>query len=241
MGSSANVNRRWRNHRRALERGNHHSRLLQGAWLKHGEHSFEFAVLETVECRKDLPAREQFWMGVLNAVDSGFNVCPYAGGGAGYVPTAEQRAKMSAAGKGRPKSLEHRAKIGDAHRGKSHTDETRAKVGAASRARKRSPESLAKLSATLTGKCHSEATKARMSAAAKGRPKSAEAIARYVASRARNARSLSPERRARIAAASTGRKQSPETVAKRVAGQVATKTRKKALRQAEEKTLSAAG
>jgi group I intron endonuclease len=235
VGSSGDVTRGWRNHRRALERGSHHSRLLQSAWTTYGAHAFEFAVLEAVECREDLIAREQLWMETLNAVASGFNVCPNAGGGAGYVPTDEQRANMSAAGKGRLKSLEHRAKIGEAHRGMTHTVEGRAKIGAASRARKRSPQSLAKLSATLTGKRHSDAARARISAALKGKPKSAEAIAKYVASRARNARPMSHESRARIAAASTGRKQSPETIAKRVAGQVATKARNKALRQAEQK------
>jgi group I intron endonuclease len=235
VGSSGDVTRRWRNHRRALQRGSHHSRLLQSAWAEHGAHAFEFAVLEVVECRADLIAREQFWMETLNAVASGFNVCPNAGGGAGYVPTNEQRAKMSAAGKGRPKSPEHRATIAEAHLGMTHTVESRAKIGAASRGRKRSPQSLAKLSATLTGKRHSDAARAAISAALKGKPKSAEAIANYVASRARNARPLSPESRARIAVASTGRKQSPETIAKRVAGQVATKARNKALRQAEQK------
>ena len=66
---------------RAMPRRQPHSRLLQSAWAEHGARTFEFAVLEAVEFREDLIAREQFWMETLNAVACGFNVCPNAGGG----------------------------------------------------------------------------------------------------------------------------------------------------------------
>lgn len=43
----------------------------------------------------------------------------------GCVPTPEARANMSAAGRGRPKSAEHRAKIGQAHVGMKRSAEAR--------------------------------------------------------------------------------------------------------------------
>jgi hypothetical protein len=53
---------------------------------------------------------------------------------------------------GKPKSVEHRAKISEANRGRVLSAETRAKIGAKSRGRKHSAETRAKMSATRTGK-----------------------------------------------------------------------------------------
>lgn len=86
----------------------------------------------------------------------------------GHVPSEATRAKLSAAGKDRPKSEEHKAKIGAAHKGlpkpaniaRNQSPEMRA---AASRGNKgkakphvtemnRNPEIRAKMAATRTGK-----------------------------------------------------------------------------------------
>lgn len=98
-------------------------------------------------------------------------------------------------GKGRPKSAEHRAKIGAANRrrvvtaetrakmsasaigkpgtltGCSPSAETRAKISAALKGRRQSAETRAKKSAAHLGKPMPEGTGAKISAALKGRPK----------------------------------------------------------------------
>lgn len=45
IGSSIKISQRFYNHKRNLNRGNHHSRSLQSSWNKYGEDAFEFEVL----------------------------------------------------------------------------------------------------------------------------------------------------------------------------------------------------
>jgi len=84
----------------------------------------------------------------------------------GIPLTAEQRAKISAANKGKPSptrgrpawnrgiphSAEQRAKISAANKGKTFSDETRAKMSASFKGRKHSEETRAKISSALPQK-----------------------------------------------------------------------------------------
>jgi len=99
--------------------------------------------------------------------------------------TAEHRAKLSIAKKGKPTwikgkhlSEEHRAKISEAHKGKTHSPEARAKMSASHKGKPLSAEHRSKLSAAnkgnpsgMKGKHHSPETRAKMSEAAKRRHK----------------------------------------------------------------------
>ena len=105
-------------------------------------------------------------------------------------------------------SAEHRAKIGAASKGRTPSPEIRAKISAAQQGRIFSPEHRAKISAANSNP--KAETRAKMSAANKGRKHSPEARAKISAA----ARNPSPERRAKIGAASKGRVFSPEQRAK---------------------------
>jgi group I intron endonuclease len=75
VGRSVNVEKRLSDHRSALRTGSHYSEHMQSAWIKYGEESFEFNVIE--ECdEKLLPARESHWIRELHAVDPdrGYNL-----------------------------------------------------------------------------------------------------------------------------------------------------------------------
>jgi len=108
--------------------------------------------------------------------------------------------------RGKPKSAEHRAKIGAANSRRGQTPEARAKISAArtgkptTKGRPKTAEHRAKISATLTGRRQSAETRAKksaahlgkpmpdgtgakISAALKGKPKSAEHRANLSASR----------------------------------------------------------
>ena len=115
--------------------------------------------------------------------------------------------EMGKKGKGRPKSAEWRAKIGEANRRRVVTAETRAKMSASAigkpgtlTGRSPSAETRAKISASLTGRRQSDETRAKksaahlgmtmdedtrskISAALTGKPKSAEHRANLSASR----------------------------------------------------------
>lgn len=78
LGSSKNIEHRWKGHLRDLEAGNHHNVLLQRAYAKYGRDAFSFEVI--VECpEKDRLRIEQSYLN--NAWGSGalYNLCPLVG------------------------------------------------------------------------------------------------------------------------------------------------------------------
>jgi group I intron endonuclease len=118
----------------------------------------------------------------------------------GKTLSPEHRAKLAAAGIGRvhaAPSAEARARMGAANKGK------RRRLGA-----KLSPETRARISAGNRGHVHSPEVRARMSAAHKGLPsyvRSPETLARMSAAHKGTTHSVSDETRAKLRAANIGR------------------------------------
>jgi group I intron endonuclease len=49
IGSSNNIKRRWRDHKKML-RGNRHDNIyLQNSWNKYGENNFDFIVIDNIK------------------------------------------------------------------------------------------------------------------------------------------------------------------------------------------------
>lgn len=137
-------------------------------------------VLEEVTA-ENWQERECWWIAHLAGNDL---VNSTAGGGGLVDPSAETRAKISAANKGKRKlaSIAALATLAVARRGQSLPDETRAKIAAAHAGRTFSPETLAKMSAGQTGRKHSAETRAKMSAAHAGSRHPAAVKAKIAAS-----------------------------------------------------------
>jgi group I intron endonuclease len=153
VGSAKSFTARWKAHRKALRRGDHHSRHLQRAWAKHGTDAFVFSILDYVPDISDLLAREQHWIDLFQACDpiAGFNLCPIAGSALGVKHTAQTRAKISARRLGAVHSTETRAAISAALMGRSPTQETREKLRAANAGKRLAPERIAAMSAARKG------------------------------------------------------------------------------------------
>lgn len=61
IGQSVNIEKRWREHKYAFNRGDHSNIQFQRAWVKYGEDNFRFEVIE--ECSVDsLNDRESFYI-----------------------------------------------------------------------------------------------------------------------------------------------------------------------------------
>lgn len=183
VGQAFSIYSRWSVHRHLLRKGQHHSKHLQSAFLKHGEGAFIFEIIELAETDA-LTQREQHWMDVLRPA---YNILPTARSQRGFVMSEESRAKMSAAKKGKSLSDEHRAamRASSARRGKpaikgmlgkKHSAETRAKIAIAlaglNRGRIASAETRAKMSisrmgkkGTMRGRKHTEEARQKMTAA----------------------------------------------------------------------------
>lgn len=76
IGSSKQIEKRWEQHLQALEKGEHHSILLQRAWNKYGKECFEFTVKE--ECKEEeLLVKEQKYLNLKPE----YNIGAQASGG----------------------------------------------------------------------------------------------------------------------------------------------------------------
>lgn len=232
VGSAVYFGRRWSIHRQHLTANRHHSAKLQRAWNKYGADAFTFTVLEQVEERSQLLAREQFWMDELAPW---YNIYRTAGSPLGSKHTPEERARISAAGKRAWASPEYRERMRGRRKGvvspegierrrqvwlgRAHTEETKEKFRAANaRWLENTPDAREQL-AHNRGKVMSEEQKAKISAAQKGHPKSPETRQRMREAQKRRP-PISAETRAKMAASLRKRPVSEETRA-RLAGYAA--------------------
>jgi group I intron endonuclease len=123
VGSSVNVKKRLSAHKRELRKGTHCCAHLQRSWSKGSEDLFTFDILEEVKDVGDLIAREQYWMDTLRLTFTLFNTCPKAASPLGMRLTIDQRNKISAAHKGKPKTAEHRAAMKEGAKTRVRTQE----------------------------------------------------------------------------------------------------------------------
>jgi group I intron endonuclease len=81
IGSSADVEERWRQHIRLLKKGTHHSHKLQRAYNAVKDiNAFEFSLIENVSAKTRLYDREQYWIDYYNTSKTGYNCTERADG-----------------------------------------------------------------------------------------------------------------------------------------------------------------
>ena len=150
IGQSETISNRWKRHRTDLKCGVHDNIHLQRAYNKYGPESFKYSVVEYCEPEKELlKEREQFWMGVLEVIEKGYNMCPAAGSPLGYRHTEESKLKRSGKNHrlfGKTRSQKVKDKISKAHKGRVISEETKKKISYTLKGRIFSEETLAKLS-----------------------------------------------------------------------------------------------
>ena len=73
IGSSIDINKRWKEHINSLRIFKHHSYKLQRAWDKHGEDNFSFEIIEIFNGDiAELRKLEQYYLDLYNASDFSF-------------------------------------------------------------------------------------------------------------------------------------------------------------------------
>ena len=137
VGSTTDTRERFRNHRKLLRSGKHHSPHLQASWNKYGEDCFKFEIVESVEDAALLWQAEGRWLSEHFGKAHCYN--------AGATPEAPMRGRFGALHPnfGRPVSEEQRQQISATLKdfyaqdysnhprvGKTHTEETKAKISA---------------------------------------------------------------------------------------------------------------
>lgn len=146
IGQSENISERCKQHRRALNRGNHENCHLQRAWNKYGGKAFKFKILEHCSIEQ-LDEREQYYLDIYMPRDICYNIATDVKasmrgrkkspqsilksvmGNTGQKRTSEQRARISASKKGVIHTIETRSRMSAAHKGKKFTPEHCANMG----------------------------------------------------------------------------------------------------------------
>lgn len=148
VGSAVVVKRRWNAHRNTLTKKCHHSIRLQRAYEKYGADAFDWEIIQFVDDKSNLIPREQFWIDFFKPA---YNSRPIANSPLGTKATAETRAKMSAAHKGRVFSDEHKANLSLSTQGRVISDAQKAKIAKFNTGKTYSKATRDKLSAALIG------------------------------------------------------------------------------------------
>lgn len=92
IGSSVNIENRWRRHKNQLKTATHGNIFLLRAWEKYGENAFSIDVLETCEpSREVLLEREQHY---LDALKPTYNMLPVAGSRLGSRMSERTKEKL---------------------------------------------------------------------------------------------------------------------------------------------------
>ena len=149
VGSSVGVNRRWSAHRNLLTKKCHYNSRLQRAYDKYGSGAFDWEIIQFVDDKTQLLAREQFWMNFFAPV---YNGRPVANSPLGTKHSAETRAKMSAAAKKKVFTEKHKQNISKAKKGICTTSDAQKKsLSELGKSRIFSAEVRAKISASGIG------------------------------------------------------------------------------------------
>ncbi len=155
IGSALRLNHRWTEHRCELEDGTHGNRYLRRAFLKEPD-AFQVSVIELLDrpTKEVLLAREQFWMDFYQSwkPENGYNIAPKAESCQGITRDPEYVARVAAALRGRKPTAETRAKISAAQIGrpkKKRDERNKNLMRMLSWGRTKSPEQKAKWLASM--------------------------------------------------------------------------------------------
>lgn len=175
------------------------------------KHGFHVDIVARWERESDAFEHEKLLISCFR--DMGHPLCNQTDGGdgiSGYQHTKETKARFF----GKPLSAESKAKIGNANRGRVRSEEVRARISESLAGRSRDSATIAKISAAHKGKTISQEHREKISKLMTGRPLPEATKAKITASL------RDPERRARHAAIMSR----PWSEARRVAQKVKERT-----------------
>lgn len=117
VGLSVNIHQRWREHRKMLARGTHSNPHLQSSWQMYGRDAFVIDILQVEPDRERRSLLEKHFIALMRSNDPALGYNLSTGGDGDYLRSADTRARMSAAAKGKVRSPETRARISAAKQG----------------------------------------------------------------------------------------------------------------------------
>lgn len=166
VGSSKDIESRWKDHKRRLNNGIHKNEHLQRAWKKYGESGFTFTTIETCE-REMLVELEQKYIDKYDSINKGYNQREAGSIGQHSEETKKKMSEWQKGIKRKPLSEETKRKISEALKGKKKSEETRKRMSEAQY--NKSEEHKRRISEAKMGHTVSEETRKKISESQKGK------------------------------------------------------------------------
>lgn len=142
-GSSQNIEKRWKRHKKELNNNTHHNVYLQRSWNKYGDNAFMFYIVEEVEYNLLLDVEQQYIDGNVD----GYNIASACGGDIitnhpNKNEIIEKIRKTIHSNIEQMNSEERNKKFGHSGEtngmfGKTHNEETRRKISVATKGKTR--------------------------------------------------------------------------------------------------------
>jgi len=148
IGKSLLIKYRWKKHLWFLKKGIHVNKHLQSAFVKHGENSFIFDIIEYCNI-EEVNDREKYWVSLLDSCNplKGYNKTK---GGDGLVATKEIKNKISKSLKGRKHSEERKVNQSKSHIGIKASNEQKINMSLAQKKHyQENPNRISKLRESL--------------------------------------------------------------------------------------------
>lgn len=202
VGQSLDLTRRKSVHFSALRGGYHRNLHFQNSFIKYGESSFEFRILEEVP-EDMLDVRERAWISFYKSIRGAYGYNLETGGNVNKHFSEETRLKLGVARKGKHHSVETRAKISESNRRRPVPEKVLRLFAEANKNRIVSEKSRQSTSARFKGKSLSAEHRAKIAVANKGKVRSEEAKKKI--SDAHKGMKASEEARAKMSLARKGK------------------------------------
>ena len=211
IGSSRNIENRWRKHHTQLKHGYHPNPKLQAAWNKYGDGSLTLEIIEEVENLDELWDIEQRYLDIALDGNHCYNIVQKADHKS--PPSEETRLRQSKSHKGKKLTEETKKRMSMSRMGHPTSKETREKISRANKGqpgkvhywlgKSRDEETKRKISESLIGSKLSDETKKKIGEASRGRKHTEEA--RRKISMANEGKRLSKETKQKIGMAMKGK------------------------------------
>ena len=158
IGSSLNIEKRYKHHLSTLRHNSSRCSILQKAFNKYGEDNFEFQVLLCCKPKYRLYYEQE----LIRELDSQYNVFTNVSDSPlrQFTFSEEAKLKMSRAHKGKRLSEQHRRNISLANRGRIFSEESRSKIRNSRQNLVFNKETIEKMSNAKKGKPWSEKRRA---------------------------------------------------------------------------------
>lgn len=137
--------RRYTQHFYQLQTKNHCNEYLQNSWMKYGNSSFIFDILELCN-KKDCLLREQYWLDFYQSwnPEKGYNLLKNSNNSLGYKHKDETKKRMSDLKIGKQSHPNTKKAVLLANIGRPRTKEEKEKISIANKGKKCSAESIEK-------------------------------------------------------------------------------------------------